>query len=1579
MSSNVPYSRLRMAVLWIVACTFPVEAADWPTYRHDNARSGVSPEQLTLPLHPAWVYRSLRPPAPSWPKDQWNEAKATFDVANHAIATQGLVFVPSSADGTVTALEADTGATRWTFCGGAAVRVAPAYREGKLYVGADDGWVRCLDAREGNEIWAARVAPQDTRVIGHGKVISLWPVRTGVLVDAGVAYVAAGLFPAEGVYIHALDADTGRPIWTNDSSGSAYTQHPHPGCDGFSGVPPQGPMVVDRDRLFIPAGRSVPAAFAKDSGELLYWQHAESWQGAALKFGGAALSLLDGALVASPGNPSVSAYATAYDPETGKVVMRFREKQAVATLDTYFLLSTSGIRAVERKAFRGEMDLQVEINGLESWYKKRTPHEETKLSDLRGHLARHRKGEAGAKWRLDSEGLHTMVLADTTLFAGGVGRVIAVDTHSGTQTWEGAVEGVVGGLAVANGYLFVSTDTGSIHCFGTRKVECVEQTVTAVQKPFPPDDVSLRYDVEADELLRLSGVRKGYCVVLSGGNGRLAHQLAERSELRVLCLTANAAETVALRRVLSRTSVYGTRLTVDHPSSGSRSWPVPDLCANLIVHDISVAFAAGPATMQEISRILRPCGGTVLVRREGEPTPGIEVLEAWARGSTGVVLERAGENGRWLRAVRGALPGTADWSHQYGSAAATACSEDQLAHGPFELLWFGEPGPTKSIKGSVSPLVVDGRLLIARSPLQAYDAYNGTPLWESAIRDASFVAAGGDSLYVTRQNGSECTRVSAASGETTGTFRLPESASLGTADLWGILAVEGDTVFGTALSQFRLESADAPLKEDFAQLAITRKLTQARGRVALHSSPHWLIRQMDTWLEELEGGPGEAIPPDRLAVYKGRILRQLAGVSSRSLHALERTSGTPRWVFVPGPGRYICHASVAIGDGNVFVVEGREAPDGKTTKHLVALDAETGTRLWATDVDLTTYCKPGPILHRPPHRVLVDSAECLSLAYRDGVVVLGEVWGGQNLFALSAADGALLWSHPVRYNYYYRRRSMVVGQAVYTDRFAYDLHSGKPLQRKHPITGEMGNWTYNRSYGCGGSSASARALFFRSSVLSYFDLDSDQGITNFGGVRPGCWINVIPANGLLVAPDQTRGCTCPYPIKASLALRPSARERHWSFISLSGPPTPVKHLAVNLGAPGDRRDETGKLWFGYPRPFHPRGFRFSLDCEFNEGMGFYRGAPDGHPFEGGLAWVYSSGCTGLRKLSIPLQAKGSAPGRFDVVLHFASPAPAVARTRVFDVVVQSNVVCSRLTLAGQAGSSQSGRRHVLKGVVASDLLTVELRPDSTAMTAASAPVLNGVEVTRVSPLNSRSDTADVLEERPLARWTWSGPDPLQNRVKPGTCDAVARGGAIARDGRVVVTDGGTIGKPAGVKDDSFVEFGKITELSGATAFAWTFAGLRFDRPRNHIVAGSIENGFGPGSLFFVSAQANPTLGAGTVSLVLWGIDSDGKTAAKANTPFPGLDLVPGAVWDLQVLYDASRGPHANVGCRVRREGMDWGAIRWRGNPVMALNPAYTESVKAQAVYLGKYSPASTLASALSVGEVTLRCGKDVVP
>jgi len=139
---------------------------------------------------------------------------------------------------------------------GRAVRVRVLYEKGatrpydaRSYFGSDDGYVYCLSAEDGSVIWKFSAAPKDQRVLGHGRMISLWPVRSGVLLDGGIAYVASGCFPPRSVPLR-LGMRKRRELWRNDSCGE----------DPKVESPRKATSSPLRRRLYAPMGRVSPAA-----------------------------------------------------------------------------------------------------------------------------------------------------------------------------------------------------------------------------------------------------------------------------------------------------------------------------------------------------------------------------------------------------------------------------------------------------------------------------------------------------------------------------------------------------------------------------------------------------------------------------------------------------------------------------------------------------------------------------------------------------------------------------------------------------------------------------------------------------------------------------------------------------------------------------------------------------------------------------------------------------------------------------------------------------------------------------------------------------------------------------------------------------------------------------------------------------------------------------------------------------------------------------------------------------------------------------------------------------------------------
>jgi outer membrane protein assembly factor BamB len=239
-------------------------AADWPMWRYDAARSANSPEQLPDKLHLQWT-RELPPLKPAfW---QVRQERVQFDLGYEPVVMGRMMFVASSRNDSVTAFDTETGAQKWRFYADGPVRLAPAVWERRVYFTCDDGCLYCLDAASGKQMWKVHAAPSSRKVLGNGRLISVWPARGGPVLDGGRVFFAAGVWPFEGIFVHAVDARTGRSLWVNDRIGSLYWEHPHSAMS-FGGPSPQGYLLMNRGRLVVPSSRAFPAFLDAATGQL---------------------------------------------------------------------------------------------------------------------------------------------------------------------------------------------------------------------------------------------------------------------------------------------------------------------------------------------------------------------------------------------------------------------------------------------------------------------------------------------------------------------------------------------------------------------------------------------------------------------------------------------------------------------------------------------------------------------------------------------------------------------------------------------------------------------------------------------------------------------------------------------------------------------------------------------------------------------------------------------------------------------------------------------------------------------------------------------------------------------------------------------------------------------------------------------------------------------------------------------------------------------------------------------------------------------------------------------------------------
>ncbi len=614
--------------------------------------------------------------------------------------------------------------------------------------------------------------------------------------------------------------------------------------------------------------------------------------------------------------------------------------------------------------------------------------------------------------------------------------------------------------------------------------------------PFADDAATPRI-VEYAELATMhAATKQGICLVLGSARGRLAYEIARRSQFQVIVVEPDEAAASEARRLLSDAGYYGQRVSVH--SGSLDDLPYADYFANVIVSAAALDDESQAHRATAWLRMLRPAGGVMLLGTGGEAQERAartdKLHTSLSAASIGKLSQLPGEQAAWLLLHRDELPGAGDWSHQYGLADNASCSRDELVSGEMRPLWFGQPGarPMPDRGGrNPAPLAAGGNLYVEGDRiLFGMDAYNGTIRWVYQIpdlrrsnvpRDSSNLAAGKNVVHVAL--GSSCLTIDAITGEVRSTFAVPTpetvdvAADGAAADVvseandtgqheWGYLARVGDAVLGTAV--------------------------HARARY---------VADRGEWYD---GAPGW----------------ETEKVVGENVFSLDARSGEKRWEY---RGGRVLNATITVGDGRVYFVESRSqrAKDKKSGRlgdealddtYLVALDLETGRPLWQSPVDFGT------------------GRRVLYLSHQDGMVVAAGSSDDYRLAAFDATTGETRWRQSFPWDHDHHggaiQHPVIVGGMVYTEFKAFALTDGKPQPGLPP-----------RGHGCGAQAASMHAFFYRGGFHTMFDIASRQQ-TEMAPARSGCWLGIIPAGGIVIAPETSSGCSCTHALQTSMAFVP---------------------------------------------------------------------------------------------------------------------------------------------------------------------------------------------------------------------------------------------------------------------------------------------------------------------------------------------------------------------------------------------------------------------------------------------------------
>ncbi|MFT5527950.1 MAG: outer membrane protein assembly factor BamB, partial [Pirellulaceae bacterium] len=801
-NSVMVQTRFRYCVAFLVLSLSTSVLADWPTYLHDNSRVGATDQPLPKSMTLQWVFHSPVSPQRAWegPRSEPIEGKVMkhrvgFDDAYHVTVAGDRAYFASTVEHVLYCVDRNTGAVNWRFFTEGPVRLAPTLNDGLVYFGSDDGVVYCLSGDSGKVVWKHRVAPKDERLLARGQMISRWPVRTSVLIDGGISYFGAGIFPHETIYLAAANAKSGEILWKED----AISQEDA----GRNDLSPQGYLLAHGDLLFVPSGRTLPAAFEKATGKFVF-KKSYGWRNSAGGVvGGAKAMIANGQLYSAGAN-----HFLGLDEETGNAGAAFiKGRQMTFRGEIGYVLTGEKIIAVDQQA---HAKASVERKSLYAALRSLSSNRE-KLKKAKARMLE--LENAGIQWEQPFTGEGALVLAGNAVVAGGIGVVKVFDIEKGTLMHEAKVDGETRGLSIANGHLFVSTNAGKVYAYA----ESATTQPPAIwpneytKSPYAKDEMTATYESAARDILKNSQVDSGFCLVLGSQRGRLAYELAKRApKLTLVCLEQDEKLVAESRKILTDAGLYGHRIKVFQAAPDKS--PLSNYFANLVVSDSMLIDAALPTAGVELGRFIKPCGGIACL---GYPanvnhtqTPdqlSKEVAKMYLRDDS-----ETETIDNWVVLKRGKLAGAGEWSHQYGNVANTSLSEDYRVKGALGVLWYGDPGPSQMInrhEAASAPLSTNGRFFVQGTDnIRAFDAYNGEFLWEhknpGAIRTGVFnnyetsnLAASDDSLFVAAAQ--QCTVYNAATGKVEAELKAPQSDD-GIERDWGYLAYHDNLVYGTS-------------------------------------------------------------------------------------------------------------------------------------------------------------------------------------------------------------------------------------------------------------------------------------------------------------------------------------------------------------------------------------------------------------------------------------------------------------------------------------------------------------------------------------------------------------------------------------------------------------------------------------------------------------------------------------------------------------------------------------------------------------------------------------------------------------
>lgn len=1130
-------------------------------WRANAARTGSSAGTLPVDLNLRWT-RGFEPRVQAW-DDPLNLDLMTYDRVFEPIVMDGRLFVGFNDRDKLTAFNADTGDELWSFFTGGPVRFPAAGRDGKIYFSSDDGCLYCVEAATGTMVWKFQGAPGPQKVIGNRRVISAWPARGAPVIHDQTVYFAASIWPMMGTFIYALDAANGEVKWVNDGTGAQYIKQPH-SAPSFAGVAPQGALVATDEFLVVPGGRSVPAVLQRSDGRLKYFE------------------------INAGGKGTGGSFVVA---DNQRFYVHTRQK---------------GTRA---------FDLNT---GLKTDF---TPNEPVLLDGI-VYSAESTDGRPVIRaydqndqviWEIEADGRGDMIAVGRQLYAAGKESITVIRLPNGKRpafiTDSIPVQGQIERLLAGDGKLFAVTIQGALLAFGEDSKNTIEpQTEQFTVMETRPDAVHV-----------VSGLMdhadaEGYAYWYGISDESLIHALAAHSPFTQLAIIDPDAEKIDhLRHLLDGAGLYGSTTAHCSPAALFRA---PKYTANVVFAGHELTSSADDGLIAELYRGVRPYGGVMHLIADNNKDRLAERVQGLGLEQAEVTIT---DHSVMIRRT-GKLPGSADWTHQYGDIANTVKSNDRRVKLPLGILWFGGSSNMEVLPrhGHGPPeQVAGGRLFIEGiNSLSARDVYTGRVLWKRKFEDLGTFDVYYDETYTNTPLDPKYNQVHIPGANGRGTNYIVTEDR--------IYVVEGsrchilDPAVGTTIQEIQLPQDQSGSKPQWGYIGVYEDVLLGGYGYANYRERNKLNPESDRGLRRSRAGFGS---------------KSLDRAASLGLVAFDRHSGKVLWQV--SAKHSFWHNGIVAGGGRIYCLDRtpelieaalrRRGSSRADSYRIAAFDAESGETVWEmTDRVFGTW-----LGYSEEHNLLLEAGAAASDR------LYAEI--GQGMAVFHADDGTLKWKKDtIKYAgpCMLHNDWIITNANSYTESAgAFHITDGHQKMVPNPLTGELQAWKVTRAYGCNNIVASEHLLTFRSGAAGFYDLLGESGTGNFGGFKSGCTSNLVVANGVLNAPDYTRTCSCAYQNQTSLALVHMPELEFWTISPTAASHTETDQLSrvgVNIGAPGDRRTEDGLLWLEYPPVAGPSPL---LSVNLNDDATLFR-HHSSSVAAGEESWILASGADNVRKVRI---------------------------------------------------------------------------------------------------------------------------------------------------------------------------------------------------------------------------------------------------------------------------------------------------------------------------------------------------------